>query len=103
MTAFLDFIFGLFSINLFSLDYSKLVEKAKIIEEPNRTIIVKAFNNHLNLDPATASITYNQLLIKPISKNLLYIIALNDRIKVFSYFCKNEWNDAIKGYGLIEQ
>ena len=102
MTAFLDFLFGLFSINLFSLDYSKTVKKAKIIEEPYRTKVTLAFKEHMSLDPATESIIYNQILVRPMSKSMLYIVALDNGKKSFSYFCKNKFEYTLNGYGLIE-
>ena len=102
MTAILDFLFGLFSVNLFSLDYSKTAKKAKKIEEPCRTMITKVLKEHMALDPATASIPYNQILVKSIGDNILYIITLDNGRKTFSYFCKNKFEYRNKGYGKIE-
>ena len=101
MTELLDFIFGLLSTSPFRKNYSKIAETSTEIKEPFRTTIEDVFRNHMQLDPATAFIQYDCLLVKNRGDKFLRLVALNDNKKVFTYICKNDFNYHQIGYGII--
>lgn len=102
MTAILDFLFGLFSLNIFSWDCSEQIENAILIEEPWSSTIYKVLKEHMLLDPATAQIEFDKILVKCIGKKILYLVALHHNRKVFTYFCKNEFAYLSKKIGVIQ-
>ncbi|MBQ3843607.1 MAG: hypothetical protein II817_01340 [Bacteroidales bacterium] len=101
MTELLDLLFGLLTPNLFCTDYSKTVAKAKVLDGSERDRVLDVFKNHMRLDPATASVVYDSILMKPIGKRHLKWVALKNNKKVFKYLSRNELEGCRKGFYLV--
>ena len=102
MTELFDFIFGLFTLNSFFTDYSKIASIAVEIKEPFRTSVLEIFRKHMQLDPATNAVQYDSLLVKTIGKKHVKLVALDADKNVFSYICKKPTGFSQTGYGIIK-